>query len=259
MGTIIIPIISVHRCCQIIDGYIRKEQTIDLLNAYIKQNHLEIEKIHENDERYGWQILCDTIDEFNDANKLDFIGQVFDARYITDEYDYDFIDEFLKKYNFKDVQQEIFNQLAMFSSDAIKAQQEFSARLGAAHPKALEEWNRSIDLFRSRYYSESGNDIRKSLEFLLRDILENKTSIEQQVKGTDRDVLKSNLGKYLSNKGINKINITFLINIITSITHISNEKFKHGEPTGLSEKDLRFYMNETFLVMQRLLDIEDNQ
>lgn len=72
-------------------------------------------------------------------------------------------------------------------------------------------------------------------------------------------MLKSNLGKYLSNKGINKINIAFLINIITSITHISNEKFKHGEPTGLSEKDLRFYMNETFLVMQRLLDIEDNQ
>lgn len=104
MGTIIIPIISVRRCCQIIDGYIRKEQTIDLLNAYIKQNHLEVEKIHENDERYGWQILCDTIDEFNDANKLDFIGQVFDARYITDEYDYDFIDEFLKKYNFRKLQ-----------------------------------------------------------------------------------------------------------------------------------------------------------
>ncbi|WP_288291174.1 hypothetical protein, partial [uncultured Lactobacillus sp.] len=41
--------------------------------------------------------------------------------------------------------------------------------------------------------------------------------------------------------------------------HISNEKFKHGEPTGLSEKDLRFYMNETFLVMQRLLDIEESK
>lgn len=78
----------------------------------------------------------------------------------------------------EDAQQEIFNQLAKFSSDAIKAQQEFSARLGAAHPQALEEWNKSIDLFRSRYYSESGNDIRKSLEFLLRDMLENKTSIE---------------------------------------------------------------------------------
>ena len=175
MESIIIPIISVHRCCQIIDGYIQKEQVIDLLNAYIKQNHLEVKKVHEDDERYGWQILCDTIDEFNDANKLDFIGQVFDAQYITTEFDYDFIDEFLKKYNFEDVQQEIFNQLAKFSSDAIKAQQEFSARLGAAHPKALEEWNKSIDLFRSRYYSEAGNDIRKSLEFLLRDILKNGT------------------------------------------------------------------------------------
>ena len=229
MEPIIIPIISVHRCCKIIDGYIQKEQVIDLLNAYIKQNHLEVKKVHEDDERYGWQILCDTIDEF------------------------------LKKYNFEDVQQEIFNQLAKFSSDAIKAQQEFSARLGAAHPKALEEWNKSIDLFRSRYYSEAGNDIRKSLEFLLRDILKNGTSIEQQVKGSGKDLLKSNLGKYLSSKEINKINITFLINIITSITHISNEKFKHGEPTGLSEKDLRFYMNETFLVMQRLLDIEESK
>lgn len=32
MESIIIPIISVHRCCQIIDGYIQKEQVIDLLN-----------------------------------------------------------------------------------------------------------------------------------------------------------------------------------------------------------------------------------
>ena len=128
----------------------------------------------------------------------------------------------------EDAQQEIFNQLAKFSSDAIKAQQEFSARLGAAHSKALEEWNKSIDLFRSRYYSEAGNDIRKSLEFLLRDILKNGTSIEQQVKGSGKELLKSNLGKYLSSKEINKINITFLINIITPITHISNEKFKHG-------------------------------
>mgnify|MGYP003416322976 FL=1 len=82
------------------------------------------------------------------------------------------------------------------------------------------------------------------------------TVSEQQVKGSGKDLLKSNLGKYLSSKEINKINITFLINIITSITHISNEKFKHGEPTGLSEN---FYMNETFLVMQRLLDIEESK
>lgn len=85
------------------------------------------------------------------------------------------------------------------------------------------------------------------------------TVSEQQVKGSGKDLLKPNLGKYLSGKEINKINITFLINIITSITHISNEKSKHGEPTGLSEKDLRFYMNETFLVMQRLLDIEESK
>ena len=32
---------------------------------------------------------------------------------------------------------------------------------------------------------------------------------------------------------------------------------KHGEPTGLTENDVRFYMNETYLIMQRFLDIED--
>lgn len=63
MGKVIIPIISVHRCCQIIDGYMQKEQVIDLLNAYIKQNHLDVEKVHEDDKRRGWQILCDTVDE----------------------------------------------------------------------------------------------------------------------------------------------------------------------------------------------------
>lgn len=40
---------------------------------------------------------------------------------------------------------------------------------------------------------------------------------------------------------------------------MSNEKFKHGVVDGLTELDIRFYMNETYLIMQHLMDIADNK
>lgn len=258
MRKVIIPITSVHKSCQLIDRCISREEIIDLLNAYIKHNNLEVEKVNKDDTRSGREILCNTIDEFDDAHQLDFIGQAFDAKLIAGEADRDFVGHFLKEYKYKEVQQELFSQLVMFSSDTVKKQQEFADRLRIAHPEALNAWNDSIDQFRSHNYSDSGNDIRKTLEFLLRDLIGNKTSVERQVKGPSKNILKSNLGKYLSSKGMDKVNIEFLIRIIISMNDISNEKFKHGEPTGLSEKDLRFYMKENFLIMQRLLEIEED-
>ena len=258
MGKVIIPITSVHKSCQIIDKCNSKEEIIDLLNAYIKHSNLEVEKVNKNDIRPSREILCDTIDKFDDAHQLDFIGQAFDAQYIFGEANRDFVGHFLKEYKYKEVQQDLFNQLMTFSSDIVKKQQEFSDRLRTTHPEALKAWNDSIDQFRLHNYSDSGNDIRKTLEFLLKDLIGNKTSVERQVKGPSKNILKSNLGKYLSSKGMDKVNIEFLIRIIVSMNDISNEKFKHGEPTGLSEKDLRFYMKENFLIMQRLLEIEED-
>lgn len=54
---------------------------------------------------------------------------------------------------------------------------------------------------------------------------------------------------------MDKANITFLSDIASSIMHMSNDRFKHGEPINLTYKDIRFYMNETYLIMKRMLDI----
>lgn len=54
---------------------------------------------------------------------------------------------------------------------------------------------------------------------------------------------------------MDKANITFLSDIASSIMRMSNDRFKHGEPINLTYKDIRFYMNETYLIMQRMLDI----
>lgn len=44
-------------------------------------------------------------------------------------------------------------------------------------------------MFKGRYYSEAGNDIRKSFEFLLCDILDNKKSLENQIKAPKHDCI----------------------------------------------------------------------
>ena len=115
----------------------------------------------ENDDRGSWKILSRTLYEFPDANKLDFIGQFLDSGYINTNYydseiDYKVISKVVKKYNLNDVQQELFNQLSAFSSDAIKMQQQFAMRLKRDHPKVLNVWNDNIKLFEGGYYSESG-------------------------------------------------------------------------------------------------------
>lgn len=69
--------------------------------------------------------------------------------------------------------------------------------------------------------------------------------------------MKSEIGKYLKQNKINPQVINFITHLTSAILYISNEKFKHGEPTGLTENDIRFYMNETFLIMEWFLDIEE--
>lgn len=107
MNQIIVPIITIHSICQKIAGYINDDEIIDLINAYITQYHLDITKVEVNDNRHGWQILCDKINDFPDANKLDFIGQIVEADYINNEYDFNFINKFIKKYNYEEVQEKI--------------------------------------------------------------------------------------------------------------------------------------------------------
>lgn len=257
MNQIIVPIITIHSICQKIASYINDDEIIDLINAYITQYHLDITKVEVNDNRHGWQILCDKINDFPDANKLDFIGQIVEADYINNEYDFNFINKFIKKYNYEEVQEKLFEQLAAFTSDAVKVQENFAERLKVDHLEAFQCWKHSIEMLKGKYYSESGEDIRKTFEFLLRDILGNKKSLENQIKAPNRDVMKSEMGKYLKQNKINPQVIDFITHLTSAILYISNENFKHGEPTGLTENDIRFYMNETFLIMEWFLDIEE--
>src|SRR5699024_11023093 len=168
-----------------------------------------------------------------------------------------FISKFVEKYNYSEVQEKLFEQLAIFSSNRVKTQNSFAERLKGKHSEALQCWKNSIQMLNEQHYSESGNDIRKAFEALLRDILDNKKSLENQIKASNHDVLKSEIGKYLKEKDINSQNINFISHLISAILYMSNEKFKHGEPTGLTENDVRFYMNETFLIMEWFLDIEE--
>lgn len=138
MNQIIVPIITVHSVCQRIAYYLHKAEIIDILNAYILQYHLDIKKVENNDNRSGWQVLCDTINAFPDANKLDFIGQTLDAGYIRTEDDFNFINEFVMKYNYTEVQEKLFEQLAVFTSDAVKTQENFADRLKNNHPESFE-------------------------------------------------------------------------------------------------------------------------
>ena len=98
--------------------------------------------------------------------------------------------------------------------------------------------------------------MRKTFEFLVRDIVGNKKSLKNQIKAPEGHALESILGKYLKKKRVNAENCTFINKLISAILYMSNEKFQHGVVDGASELDIRFYMNEIYLIMQHLLDVE---
>jgi hypothetical protein len=119
----------------------------------------------------------------------------------------------------------------------------------------LVDYPESYKLFESalRKYNTHGeernllDDLRLSLELLLRQILNNKKSLENQ---------KNDLGKYLDGKGISKEAINIYTQLISSYSAYQNEHIKHNykPDTEIKKSEVEFLIYLTGTFMRFLLE-----
>ena len=82
------------------------------------------------------------------------------------------------------------------------------------------------------------DDLRLSLEELLREILKNNKSLEKQ---------KEDLGKYLENKGMSKELRNMFISLVDCFTKFQNNNVKHGDKVDSSEVDFLVNISSAFI------------
>ena len=111
------------------------------------------------------------------------------------------------------------------------------------YPKAYEIYNRALIQFESKNFNRHIlDDMRLSLELLLKDILNNNKSLEHQ---------KEELGKLLENYNINVYVRNMFIQILNMYCKYNNDNVKHNENTTFAET--KYLIEQTSICMKFII------
>lgn len=107
------------------------------------------------------------------------------------------------------------------------------------NPQSLKSYNDSLAKFKKNIFKRNLlDDLRLCLEFLLRDILENDKTLENQ---------KEILGKYLKVKGLSTSLRNTFTTLITHYTKYQNDHVKHDDDVNPEEIELIKEQTESFI------------
>lgn len=113
------------------------------------------------------------------------------------------------------------------------------------YPKAYEIYNRAIIQFESQNFNRHIlDDMRLSLELLLKDILNNNKSLENQ---------KDELGKKLENNNISVYIRNMFIPILNMYCKYNNDNVKHNEKITVIET--KYLIEQTSIFMKFIISV----
>lgn len=107
--------------------------------------------------------------------------------------------------------------------------------------KVAKIWIDSIRFYDNGDYRNSLDSIRLSLELLLKDVLNNDKSLENQ---------KRPLGDFLKDHGISSQFRNLFFRELDMYEKIQNNKVKHNVPENLSKSEIIFLMNQAVLIIK---------
>lgn len=111
------------------------------------------------------------------------------------------------------------------------------------HPKALEQYEYALLKYEGGIYQRNTlDDIRLSFEFLVKDLLQNKKSLENQI---------SELGQRLSSVGISVELRNMVTQIIKYYTDFQNHHVKHDD--AINENEIEYVIELTSVIMKFLI------
>lgn len=113
------------------------------------------------------------------------------------------------------------------------------------HPKALEEYENSLEKFKNGIFERNTlDDMRLAFELLVKDILNNNKSLENQL---------SELGTLLKNKGVSDELRNMVSTIIGYYTRFQNNHVKHNDL--VNENEVEYVIELTSVLMKFLIKI----
>jgi hypothetical protein len=109
-----------------------------------------------------------------------------------------------------------------------------------AYPKALKLFNQGIDKYdEGIYLRNSLDDLRLSLELLLKQLLKNRKSLENQL---------ADLGRYKKEKGFSPELLNMFDRLLNYYSAYQNNNVKHDDNVNLAEVELTISLTCTFIV-----------
>ena len=112
------------------------------------------------------------------------------------------------------------------------------------YPEAKKYYEDALEKMSCKMYKRNLlDDLRCSLEALVKDILQSKSSVEN---------LKSDLGKFLDKSNINvQVKNLYISTVFDFFTKYQNENVKHN--SNFKEIEIDFIFNQTTVIMQFLI------
>lgn len=108
----------------------------------------------------------------------------------------------------------------------------------SSHPDALKLYNSALQKYKSGKYERNLlDDLRLSLEYLVKDILKNSKSLEKQ----------NDLGKYLKVKGVPPALRNTFTTLVTYYTKYQNDHVKHNHNVNIEDIELIKEQTESFI------------
>ena len=116
------------------------------------------------------------------------------------------------------------------------------------YPESLKQYNSAATKIEGGIFERNAlDDLRLALELLLKSLLENQKSLENQI---------SDLGKMLENAGVSKELRNLLLKTIDYYCKYNNSHVKHDD--NINQNEIDFIFEETTIIMKLLVKLFNN-
>ena len=178
------------------------------------------------------ELLAQNLNVLSDEQKIDFLSQIkYHSRLSEDEHLREEIDLLIKD----------------SSSGVIKARNSVSSLLETYSTDLKVQWQKTYGFYDHLDYRNALDNMRLTLELLVKNITESDTSLENQTKA---------LGTFLKDKGISKRGRNLFFKMLNMYEKIQNDEAKHDLPQDLNSKEIKFLMNQSAVIIKFLIDCD---
>ncbi|MBB4802436.1 hypothetical protein HNP37_002509 [Flavobacterium nitrogenifigens] len=173
--------------------------------------------------------------KFNDEQRFEIITELLDHERLAQEIN---VKE-LKNKLYTNYPENIPEKKNILKSDLIVETQHWLSK----YEKAFNLYNSSLEKLNSKKYQRNLiDDMRLSLEVLLKEILQNNASLENQL---------GNVGNYQETKGLSKESTNMFRTLLDYYTKYQNRYIKHDD--NVNEKEIEFIIDLTSTFMKFII------